>query len=86
MKIKISLKHQIIHGFTFSSIQSDNFIITIDENLNLQNSQFQIQKYPKMSYEGPKEFRKFYQLLNRVNNDLKGNIFNESRATISPVN
>lgn len=39
-----------------------------------------------MRYDGPKEFRKFYQLLNRVNNDLKGKMFNESRATISPVN
>lgn len=86
MKIKLTIQYQIILGYEFSSIQSDNFIITIDENLNLHNSDFRIQKYPKMKYEGPKEFRKFYQLLNRVNNELKGKMFNESRATISPVN
>lgn len=48
MKIKLTIQYQILLGYEFSSIQSDNFIITIDENLNLHNSDFRIQKYPKM--------------------------------------
>jgi hypothetical protein len=86
MKIKLTLHHQNILGFEFSSIYSDNFIITIDENLNLKSSDYKIKKYPKMKYAGPKEFRNFMKLLNIVDDELKGKYFEQPRATISGLN
>jgi len=70
VKLQTKIHNSKIYGYTFQDI-TFKYVCIYFENGRRDEFSFNMGRYPKLEYEGPKELRNFLRLLRQTTEELK---------------